>query len=169
MTRTNQDMTSCDRQLLGAYHDGELPEDQRAAVEQHVRDCPACTDELRLIQQAAAVFTQHAFDDLTDEELARVHEALDQSESQPLLKLVKVLTVAAASILIVSCAWLMELPAATDPIARQSNLRRPEPWEQVATSLRPDPLSLIQDDPIRFANADMADWMLAGLNRRTYP
>lgn len=165
----NHDMNVCERQTLGAYHDGELPEDQRRSVEEHVRACPVCADMLRSLDDTSAIFAQHAFDELTADELARVHEALDQAESQPLLKLVRVLTVVAASILLISCAWLMELPSTAGSIARQPVIRHAEPWEQVATSLRPDPLSLIQDDPIRFANADIAEWMLAGLNRRTNP
>ena len=48
-------MKQCpEEEVLGAYLDGELPDDQRAAVENHVKDCGDCAaslDELRRLEE----------------------------------------------------------------------------------------------------------------------
>ena len=39
---------ACDKtDLVHAYHDGELPADQRAAMEEHLRVCEQCRELLR--------------------------------------------------------------------------------------------------------------------------
>lgn len=160
-------MTTCRPELLSAYHDGELPQERRQLVEEHLRDCPSCSATLRAMQETSKMFASHPFEDLTADELDGLHESIRPAETGRIFRLAATLAVVAASVLIVSCAWLMELPATSNPIAHPQTLRRPEPWEQVATTLRPDPFSFVQDDPIRLADAALADWMLVGLNART--
>lgn len=162
-------MSPCEKHLLGPLHDGELPAAEQMRVARHVAECEDCATELEAIRNASRLLKDFAFDDLTGVELSRIHSAVDQSESQPLLRLIGGLCAVAASVLIISCAWLIELPADNAGTAHQVATRRAEPWEQVATSLRPDPFSLNPDDGIRFADADLANWMLAGLTERTLP
>lgn len=45
--------------LLGAYHDGELPERARRRVEAHLRECPRCHGELARMQ--ALSYTLNAY------------------------------------------------------------------------------------------------------------
>ena len=70
----------------------------------------------------------------------------------------------AASVLIISSAWLMELsqPVASPTIV----LTRPaQPWERMAMTLRAEPLLPQQDDNIaQFADAELAEWMLQRLS-----
>lgn len=50
-------MKQCpEEEILGAYLDGELPQDQRAAVESHVRECGDCAaslEQLRRLEELA--------------------------------------------------------------------------------------------------------------------
>jgi hypothetical protein len=73
-----------------------------------------------------------------------------------------VLGALAASILVVSSVWLMELPA---PSARPVQMVRvPAPrWERIAVTLRADPILVDDNSSIQLANADFTDWMLQGL------
>ena len=163
-------MCEFDQQILGAFFDGELSADERRRVEAHLRKCPQCTEQLQMIRQASQVLAQHSWDDLKPAELRRVHEAIDREAERPILRIGGTLGLVAASVLIVSCAWLMELPAANSGgTQRQTTVAAApaEPWEQVATTLRADPLQQqASDDTTQLADADakLADWMLEGLS-----
>src|SRR5690349_1789363 len=107
-------MCDLDIQLLAAYHDGELGPADRARVESHLLACASCATELRLLRETSRRFADERFDDLAPDELARLHAAIDEAESdRPLLRIAGAIGVIAASILIVSCAWLMDLPRGT--------------------------------------------------------
>ncbi|HEX7088242.1 MAG TPA: zf-HC2 domain-containing protein [Vicinamibacterales bacterium] len=43
------------RRLLAPYHDGELPLDQQAAVQSHLRACAACREERRRLRELGAL------------------------------------------------------------------------------------------------------------------
>lgn len=53
-------MSSCrfSKNRLGRYHDGELSSVERLRVEQHLRDCRACSDELAEIRRFSGAFQQ---------------------------------------------------------------------------------------------------------------
>src|SRR5439155_10326392 len=87
------------------------------------------------------------------------------------------LAVMAASVMIVGLAWLKVMAAGPVPtrprhtIASSSSWSSPDrAWEHVATTLRPDPLTLPLgggDEAQQFAyDSDIADWMLEGLEPR---
>jgi predicted anti-sigma-YlaC factor YlaD len=50
--------------LLGAYHDGELPERIRKRVEAHLGDCPRCRDEASRLQTLSRTLAAYAVPDL---------------------------------------------------------------------------------------------------------
>src|SRR5689334_10320193 len=128
-------MSACDPQLLSAYHDGELDDiGTRQRVDVHLRNCPACAEELQAIRDASQLIAASGLVDLTEAELARVHEAIDDASDRPILRVGGMLGAAAASLLIVSCAWLMDLPAnnrpATAPPTSTARMTAPaQPWE----------------------------------------
>jgi anti-sigma factor RsiW len=168
-------MSNCDPQLLSAYHDGELDAATRQRVEVHLRDCPACAEELQGIRDASQLIAAGGSADhslLTDEELARVHDAIDDTSDRPILRIGAMLGAAAASLLIVSCAWLMDLPrqdhpAAPPPISAARFTAPAQPWEEIAVTLRPEIPMQAGDDlnsDTYLADAKLAEWMLQGLN-----
>lgn len=42
-------------EFLMAYDDGELPEDQRASFERHMRDCPPCVTYLETYRETVCL------------------------------------------------------------------------------------------------------------------
>lgn len=52
--------------MLSAYLDGELDADERAAVERHVADCPACAAELRELRGVVGVADELAAPSVDD-------------------------------------------------------------------------------------------------------
>src|SRR4029079_1855128 len=108
-------MSECDEQVLSAYVDGELDAAARERVEAHVQTCGGCAEEIRSLRETSRLLRGYPFADVDREELARAHEAIDEAVDQPVWRLGFTLGVIAASVLIVSCAWLMELPSASAP------------------------------------------------------
>jgi anti-sigma factor RsiW len=164
-------MNRCDEQLLSAYADGELSPEHAAKVEDHLRQCASCAAALRQIREASRLLREYPFEDIRPDELRDAHAAIDSASDRPILRLGFTLGVLAASLLIVSCAWLMELPAATrsDQSTNPSTMARSAPppqWERMAMTLRADPLPHPGDDTSQFADAQLADWMLKGLSPR---
>lgn len=58
-----QDDTALSHDAIGAYILGALPDSERTAFEAHLRDCPACQQELRELGPIAALLP-HLYDDL---------------------------------------------------------------------------------------------------------
>src|SRR5690348_16142430 len=141
-------MCDFDPRLLAAYHDGELDVVDRARVEAHVGHYAACAEELAALRETAQLICGSGIDDLTGGELSRLHHAIDDAATdRPILRLGGAIGVIAASILIVSCAWLMELPSSDghgnfSGAAQQVRITRPEPWEQMAM-FRPSPIDAL--------------------------
>jgi anti-sigma factor RsiW len=175
-------MDGCDEQTLSAYADGELSGGGRATVEAHLRECAECRGILEQIRESSRMLREYPFDDLRDEELAHAHAAIDDASDRPILRLGFSLGVIAASVLIVSCAWLYELRGDNRPDLPQQVVTRVAPpiapnapnapnapapqWERMAMTLRADPLPHPGDDTSRFADAKLADFMLDSLAPR---
>ncbi|HVT89088.1 MAG TPA: anti-sigma factor [Tepidisphaeraceae bacterium] len=157
-------MSQSQCQFLGAYFDGELNGEESRRFEQHLQECDSCRQEFRSLHKMAAIIAEHPSQDMTDSGLARLHRAISDAEVEPIWRIGVVLAVVAASILVICGAWLAELPGANP---QNRAFTAPEAWEQVATSLRPDPMQLNGDlDVIRLADARVADWMLDGLSQK---
>ena len=115
--------------LISAYYDEELDVEQAAEISDHLKDCPNCTEELRLsrlmssqIHTATGQAGNHAGNvesgsgDLS-ELMHRIHAAIDRQADAPilekrnydLLRTSRFLMAMAASVLIVCGVWLAEL------------------------------------------------------------
>jgi anti-sigma factor RsiW len=158
-------MSSCEPQLLSAYLDGELSPEQAQRIERHVRDCPQCAIELQQILEASRAIADCPFEELRPDELARLHEAIDERADQPVWRLGVILSGLAASILVISATWLAELPPHAPTIRTHVTSVRADSWESVATTLRVSPLPLEAPErgEIQVADAQFAQWMLNGL------
>lgn len=156
-------MSPCDEQLLGAYHDGELDAAGRERFEKHLAECSACSAELARLREASKLFGDYPFQDITENELSALHRAIDQSDDFQVWRIGGTLGLIAASILVVSFAWLRTIPASTAKPGQQAPMvaQKPVPaWERVAVQLRPDPMVEEQDDLAR------VDMMLEGLGQQ---
>ena len=158
-------MTECDVQILGAYHDGELADADRTRVEAHLRDCPACAAELAAIRESSRLLRDSRFDELTERDLRKIHDAIDDVDDLSILRIGGSLGLIAASILIIGMAWLNALPSAGRN-ATPTNVAAAPPssqsWERTAVTLRVYP-PLPSTDTIQRHDDQLADYMLEGL------
>ena len=156
-------MTKCNDLNLNAFHDGELPESDRGRVEVHLRECEACNRELAWIRETSRLLQSAPIDDITPEELARVHDAVDGIDDYRVFRIGGTLGLIAASILIIGMAWLNAIPTsgtnpgAPGPVASGPT---PEAWERTAVTLR---VYAPAADGIQKHDSDFADYMLDGL------
>jgi hypothetical protein len=177
-------MNECPFQVrIEAYHDGELDAAERAAVERHVAQCPACAADLAWLAGVSRSL-ESVPPGMTPAERGRLDAALEgvlvagpdagfdsdeggEPESYPisLYRTAGVLSAIAASILLLSVVWLNELPSGTrTPVGgRQVALVEVPAWERVAMNLRVDPMPNSPGGEVYLADARLADWMLQGL------
>jgi anti-sigma factor RsiW len=156
-------MSHLDEQILGAYFDGELPADERAIIDSHLRTCPQCSAELQRLGEFSRILQEHEFQDITERELRDLHRAVEDAADVRVWRIGSSLGVIAASVLIIGIGWLSVLPNQTSqPGSEMTIAARPAPatpWERMAMTLTPGPP--IVDQPL--IDVALADWMLEGL------
>jgi anti-sigma factor RsiW len=183
-------MLQCDFQhLLNAYHDGELDERARREVEAHARTCEGCAAQLAAMRDLSGLIrvgarARGAVDAPRPEELARMHAAISraarEARDRPLLRIAGGLSAVAASVLIISGVWLIELRGqgpvgGSGPKAAQTAqvaTEFPKVWEQVATGRYVPPVFLGNDqgyqpeEPgLAYNNRQLANEIYEGLSR----
>jgi predicted anti-sigma-YlaC factor YlaD len=175
-------MSDCKyQQFLSAYHDGELDAQTHEDVHQHLQTCDVCRDQLDQIRRLSGLIratdANRPDDAMRSDELRRIHSAVRQVQhDQPLLRIAGFMSAVAASLLIISAAWLGELPRRT-PIAQPQvsvfTIDSPE-WQQVAVGDYVPPVPFQTDDTSNnlpaFAQANGTDtqivnWMVIGLSK----
>jgi anti-sigma factor RsiW len=138
-------MTPCEPFLLSAYVDSEVDVATRQRVETHVAACVTCAAELAELRELSRSLASYELSDpLTRDDLARVHDALDDAAEATVWRIGGPLGLIAASILVVSATWLMTLPKPQPAGGVDSgtqativrNFRPMEPWERAAVQLR---------------------------------
>ena len=150
-------MSQCNLPLLHAYLDGEVDPATRQQVERRLTDCPACAREIVSLRELSHLLIEPTSDDITPAELARIHHVIEDDADRPILRLGGVLGTIAASILIVSAAWMMEVPGKHPTSPSPQSMAAAPSWEKIALTLRVEHPSQ-NDEPIQLADA-----MLEGL------
>ena len=154
-------MSDCKyNQFVSAYHDGELDPQTLRDVEAHVGTCCLCAAELAEVRRVSGLIQssardRQAVDSPRRDEMRRIHRAVSRTASaendRPIFRIAGAFSAIAASVLIISSAWLLELPNRTPSpgIARQTDAipssAFPQPWEQVALGGYIPPAFLKQD------------------------
>lgn len=173
-------MSDCDFQpLLAAYRDGELDGASRRRIEGHLTECPACAAELARLRALSAQIEAAAVTadlDAGPDAMARMHRAVDRAaaaddlDTLPLLRTAGLLAALAASVLIISGVWLLDLRHAAGTAAATGGggsgevAAIPPDWERIATTLRAQPRPGVGDDsPFAPRYAAAIDWMLDSL------
>lgn len=166
-------MTQCISPMqLEAYRDGELSGVEAGAIADHVRGCDTCAAELKELGELSALISGHVINlsgsDMTSDELARLHARVETSliradrQSNP-FPAVKAMMALAASVLIISAAWLSEMPRATVTTPSTPVVIAGAPqWERVAVTLQVDP-PVPGTGMSGLADEEMANWMLQNL------
>jgi anti-sigma factor RsiW len=159
-------MSQCSYQSsLDAYHDGQSPSELAREIEQHLPACAACSAELGRLLELSQLLRTARPEAIHADELARVHQAVEGVEDRGVIRLVTGLSAVAASILIISGAWLYDGPRPnTMQIARPTVPE--QTWERMASAGQIDvPVDVPQvgtalDDRTQ---RDTADWMVIGM------
>jgi len=146
-------MSECERaQRLSACHDGEVSEAERASLEAHLHQCPACASELARLGKLSHLLSTAPRPEMSAEALARLHRAADDMYMADLGRMAKALMAVAASILLVCAVWLWRSHASGEPI-------EPIPaWETAATAHEAT-LATASDE-------QLAQWIVLDLERK---
>jgi anti-sigma factor RsiW len=110
---------------LGAYHDGELSGAGRAAMEQHLGQCPACAAELERLGRLSELLGAAAAPKLSPAAMQRLHNRVDTIPMADLRRVVEICGAIAASILLVCTIWL---------VTTRSSVAAIPVWETVAVA-----------------------------------
>lgn len=123
-------MDTCDRtRQVSAYHDGELPLEERRALEAHLAHCPVCIEELQQLRGISRFLAGARVPDAPAELLQRLHDT-PRVRERVVIRMAEVLMAAAAVILVVCAAWTFAgfgLGAPRTTVAA--------PWEETALTL----------------------------------
>ena len=112
---------------LSAYHDGELPSEQRERVERHLAGCAACAADLEQYRRLSTLLAAAPRPHLTSEKKQDLYALSPQVEEAGYLRIAKWTTAMAASVMLAASVWVMSHQQQTQPF---SNV--PSAWEQDA-------------------------------------
>lgn len=149
-------MTECEWTIrLSAYHDGELPEADVMAVEQHVSQCPACQRDLRQYRKLSVLIGREEIPELAGATLEKMKDAIEWEGNPVILRLARRMTGIAAAVVIGGALWLMT----GNSLA--SNTPTPlHDWEAAAVSPVADATQPNTGD------AQLAEWIVTDLSRK---
>ena len=154
------------KSCLDRYHDGELARDVSRDLERHLLVCEDCVQDLRAIRETSRALAQWQPQAMRPDELKRIHAGLDRQEDQSLYRFGVAMAAIAASVLIVSTAWLYDVPRPAVPVV--SRIEQPEPgWERLAATLQVEPP--VDSPQTGLADRDTADWMIVSVGERAEP
>jgi len=117
---------------LGPYHDGELDPERLREFERHLSGCDECSTELRQARELSKLLIAARPQDIEPHELAGIHDAIEEVANRSIFRFAMGLSAIAASILIVSAAWLYDGTPARNPISRIQPSE--EAWERLAST-----------------------------------
>ncbi len=116
-------MNRCDfSDRLSAYLDGELPDAERLALEQHVGSCRECTAELESLRRVSRMLKAWDAPQLSMISMARLHRAVDRESFSHLRRLALSLSSVAATLALVTMLWSYQ----------GGSTAAPAPWEVIA-------------------------------------
>jgi anti-sigma factor RsiW len=152
---------------IDAYYDGELEGEAQAAFEEHLAECADCRRDLESLRRLSGHFATTPVSALTRIELRRLYDTPKSEPERSLFSFAVGLLATAASLLIVSAAWLSEIPA-VKPVVPVVAMHDVPDWERFAMSGQTEvPPGLGERTAV--ADADLADWMLSGLSNGREP
>lgn len=98
-------MSSCTYSIkLSAYHDGELPPEDRDEVWSHLENCADCREEMEELAALSGVLASGPVRHISSPALQRLHEhGVPADDQRWVLRGVKAMTAAAVIVLVISC------------------------------------------------------------------
>jgi anti-sigma factor RsiW len=144
---------------LEAYHDGELPPEQAQDIERHLTGCQACLHDLQRIRELSQLVASGRPEAIRADELARIHDAIEGVQNRSLFRFAAAMSAIAASILIISAAWLYDATPQRNVISQIPQTEHS--WERLASTGQ---IELPAGAPeTGLAERDTANWMAVSL------
>lgn len=154
-------MLECSYQTsLASYFDGQAGPERAREVESHLPNCAPCSAELKRLAQLSELLRTVRPEGIRPDELARVHEAVEGVEDRGVIRMVFGLSAVAASILIISTAWLYDAPQA--PSGPVAPVALEQPWERMASLGRPVQTDQGRQTGTAMGTQETIDWMIQG-------
>jgi anti-sigma factor RsiW len=147
---------------LEPYHDGELDPERSRAFERHLHECAACSHELQKMHELCGLLMSARPREIEPGELARIHDAVEDVANRSIFRFAVGLSAVAASILIISSAWLYDGPAPGRFSVKDSR-PSPQAWETWASTGRievpagPRETGVAEADTIQWMNLSLGD------------
>jgi anti-sigma factor RsiW len=116
-------------QELSAYHDGELPQERRAIVAEHLPSCAPCREVIARWTAISQLFNEAPHQRLSGIARERVRRSAMRSADSGILRLAWTMSGLAASVMVVGSLWLTHL---NDNLNADTALASPPPWVGVA-------------------------------------
>ena len=124
-------MASCENlPAVSAYHDGELPPVRARQLEDHIRQCDACREELARLEALTEWLSMAPAPEIPAGALGRLRHTVLPGRDRAALRTARTLTAAAAAVLI-ACSVQLWRQGRAAPV-------RPVPvWESAAVMAAP--------------------------------
>lgn len=145
-------MNHCEfSEQLNAYLDGELPEERRIALEQHMAACQQCVSEIASLRQISGMLKQWDGPQLSMIAMARLHRAIDAEGFNRLRRLALSLSSLAATLALATMLWAYQ----------GGGIAAPAAWERIAIT----PGAQRADDATAGAGEEVAtaQWVVTDL------
>jgi len=139
--------------LLSAYHDGELPDEQRRQLETHLPACATCSAELNEMRSLSRVLQSYERPRLDADARQRLHAMVEDVPEQTIVRFVWRVAAIAASIMLIGATWLevnSVQAQAEPPPGIQS-------WETAVTDPGTESLSLNESGDAQLASLIVND------------
>lgn len=134
---------------ISAWHDGELPPAEAQELAQHMAECPVCRHELERLKGLSSWLSSAPIPEIPAAALDRLRHSVRPQRDRVILRTVKVLTAAAAAVLI-ACSVLLWQGMDTGPAA----VPTPGEWERAAIMpTLPEPSAEDEDGDVELARS----------------
>ena len=123
-------MSSCEHsRKMSAYHDGQIPAGERRDLEEHMRECSSCAQELEQLRSLSRLFAAAEMPEMSSDALERLHSSVGSVREVFVLRTAQRLMAAAAMLVVVCAGWFWQTARVQD-----SGTEALEGWEIAAVS-----------------------------------
>jgi anti-sigma factor RsiW len=146
-------MSLCSQEfLIGRYHDGELDEQSRRQVEQHLEKCEECAGQLAELRLISGLVGRVRMDPMSSAERMHVESFVanlsGRAGEMAVLRIAKGLAAVAACVLVVTSFCLAKMNGPETPAV-----------QSVAVAIPSDVMQGVQGQ----ANSNLSHWMVRNL------
>ena len=148
-------MPACEHsRQLNAYHDGERSREECAVLEEHLRQCPSCTQELERLRRLSGLFAAAQMPEISSDALGRLHGGVSSVRDVSVLRTAESLMTIAAALVVVCAVWFWQTAGVPDPAAEAL-----EGWEIAAVSFQSEAAGEASADEV------LTQWIVEDLSR----